>query len=71
MSYTVRIDFNGNKEETKREWLPLKKTSAGETLYDYAPPMTCNTPFCKKIYEQTVEELDIDAVILAVLGSRP
>ena len=49
-----------------KEWRPVSESKEGGTKYDYTPEIEKRVVEGKRIYEQTVENLDLVAVISAV-----
>ena len=68
--YTVTIQVKRVGYREHREWVPITKDGAGNVEYGYAPPTQREIKVEETIYEQTVDELDIVQVIVAVNENR-
>lgn len=72
MAWKIEITKTSTYEETTREWKKLRDTpydSTGDT-YGYAEPITVPRTKSETVYEQTVDSLDLQKVIMAVNGMK-
>ena len=70
MSFTVKISQSKETTVPEEEWVLLADTGGkdGGALYGYAPERQVTSTESVDLFEQTVEELDLIAVIQAVNG---
>lgn len=64
--FTITINAKGQEKTVSRsEWVPKAHGSAG---YEYTPEIEATRPYEREIYSQTVDDIDLAAVIKAVNG---
>ena len=71
MSFTVEISESRTVVVVRKDkWVQIGDTGGpdGGTLYGYAPPIEVTTTEKVELFEQTVEDLDLIAVIKAING---
>lgn len=67
MKYTITITQVGLEETViGKSWQVIAKDTDNRDVYGYTPETTATRKVDQKIYEQTVESMDIPAVIIAV-----
>ena len=71
MSFTVTIKENCKSTKQHQEWVRVADTGnpiGGGPVYAYAPPKEIVVSVERTLMEQTVDDLDLQAVIRAVNG---
>ena len=73
MSFTVKVTQTKDKTEKRQEWVRVSDSGnpqGGGSVYAYSPWRDVIVACSIDLYEQTVEELDIAALIRAVNGMK-
>lgn len=67
MRYTITITKVDVEESIiERAWKVISKDTDNRDVFGYTPEINARRELERKVYEQTVDELDIKAVISAV-----
>lgn len=66
--WTVTITEQTTKQTLQKEWAVIANDDAGKPVYGYTTGLEKEATVERKVYEQTVDSLDVADVINAVNG---